>query len=50
MNFQKARISFTGIKCQSGHSPALDLHNPTEIKTFWIKVYNHYKMCLKILY
>lgn len=50
MNFHKARILFMGIKCQSGRSPALDLHNPTEIKTSLVKIYNHYKKNLKILY
>lgn len=38
-----------GIKYQSGHSQAPDLHNPTEIKTFLLKIYIHYKMNLKIL-
>lgn len=49
MNFPKARISFRGMKCQSGSIPALDLHNPTEIKAFLVKIHNH-KIKLKVLY
>lgn len=49
MNFPKARILFIGMKCQRGSSPALDLHNPTEIKTFLLKTHNH-KIKLKVFY